>query len=252
MNIQKAIDKLDELSETQYRYHEVDFEMLREILLSLQEPEDDINYHAIVTATNRRVDAIEDRLARLEEDIIKLIKAINETNSVIGYNSTHITPYKPEPSSVSECKHEFNAESNVIKGQAMCGKCGMHKPKPTTTPEKYKPMHTYPNGWVKPSVEKCEHEWYIKDHKTCWCKKCGAKNDYYAEGKPKYNCVVCPECGLIGNWCEDETRISISRKVAEKALKHWNPTMEYLVEDVKNLADELHRALSKEVKDDLA
>jgi hypothetical protein len=67
------------------------------------------------------------------------------------------------------------------------------------------------------------------------------------KSEPKFNCVVCPECGLIGNYCEDKTRISISRKVAEEWVRLvWN--VRNPIDPTARMANEVKLALSKEGK----
>jgi hypothetical protein len=132
MNIQKAIDRLKQLWKAQDDDYP-DWWELEQILIALQEPEDDkpispypqeAGYikHQIYIMNKRmseiesklggekkkRIDKIEeriqnavDRLARLEDAHIKdgefIMNALEKRGIVIR---------KPEPSSVSECKHE--------------------------------------------------------------------------------------------------------------------------------------------------
>ncbi len=91
----------------------------------------------------------------------------------------------------------------------------------------------------------CEHTWIAGTANSYeWCTKCGMnRSKPTPSDEPKFNCVVCPECGLIGNYCEDKTRISISRKVAEEWLADTGGKCVRFTDE--DMITELRRAIGK-------
>jgi hypothetical protein len=174
VNIQKAIDKLDRIQADNHDVmgeNVVFHKELREVLCSLQEPEDDkyalqCDLEEVDSYHQELNSKIEDRLARHDERMDALFNHLSEIeadmDAVFSDDGLDYIPRpsdrKKEPSSVSECK------CRPSTSQA-CEKCYV-EPKPTTTPEyvtirldeynTLKKAYFLMPGTPKPSVEKCD------------------------------------------------------------------------------------------------
>jgi len=163
MNVDKAIAKCDEKRKNNY---DVSWMMLRDVFLSLQEPEDDKErkeMSAQKQSLYRSVETAHNRLCIVEGKIKTIMQQLSDlSKDVHGRPDLGL----PEPSPVSECKHEF--ATIHAPGLEMCMQC----------------------GWINPdklNKDMCQD---IK------CSRCGKQRcDCLMQGSPKPTTAPEDKCG---------------------------------------------------------
>jgi len=148
-----------------------------------KEPEDEKpdhwGYRVKIDNLNKRLGRLEFKKGELEGKVARLDEQFNNFVKSCKF-------CEPEPSSVSECKHDGMKASSTITS---CLKCGdvikdEYEPKPTTTPEKAcehwgATEDTKCDACSKPSVEKCETITISRTDAVAWMK--GGTGDSVAD-----------------------------------------------------------------------
>jgi hypothetical protein len=166
MNIQSGLDRLDEYVKRhtikEYPHCLVTTDVLRDVLEAMRDGGEEFRSQDIRGLEARldmqlnQIMSVEDRLARLEHHPMKCGLCGEETILKLAIDHK----CKPEPSSVSECPHDWKPVFSPNQTGAIrhdCSLCGMSKPvicgepKPTPTPfrEDFSPINDAP----KPSVD---------------------------------------------------------------------------------------------------
>ena len=173
----------------------------------------------IINKIGKHIGELDGRLARLE---------------VIVQNHTGIKCYKPEPSSVSECKHEWSSKFDRSP-ETYCIKCGKAcdlEPKPATTPE-------CANYHLADGIKQGIQHKFVGGGAGYpgYCEECGMKQYGFDDPSAFVNMIPKPSV-------EKCDTITISRKVAEEWVDYIKRTSANKYE--LPLFDDIRRALSKE------